>query len=167
VPYHYRHHLFSHRDNPNDGRLPSLSVYAISRTLSRLQLVVDHSRDRPVHRSKANSPHSTGHKSATSSHKLKSRSLNGTSSATPSHSPQLKSETRDLQLPGFRHLTLGRTPLLSPLEPQTGGFYLRLPPPQSREPSISDIVTGNTQKLPLPRVPTISVPDKLNPYHWA
>ena len=35
IPYQYQHHLFSHRNGPSNGRLPSLGAYAISHSMSR------------------------------------------------------------------------------------------------------------------------------------
>jgi zinc finger protein CreA/MIG len=84
--------------------------------------------------------------------------------ATPGHSPRLRPHHgSDLQLPGLRHLSLGHTPLLAPMEPQADGSYSHIPPPQHTGPSIADIVTGTQRKLPVPQLPKLGVSDMLHP----
>ncbi|RMZ79283.1 hypothetical protein DV737_g3507, partial [Chaetothyriales sp. CBS 132003] len=133
MPYQHQHHLFSHRNIPSNGRLPSLSAYAISQSMSRSHSQEAHGgedQQQHVKRSKPNSPHSTAPSSPTFSHD-------------------------DLQLPGLRHLSLSHTPLLAPMEPQADGSYSHIEPPRPSGPSISDIVTGSQRKLPVPQLPKV------------
>jgi zinc finger protein CreA/MIG len=163
VPYQHQHHLFSHRSHNTNGRLPSLGAYAISHSMSRShsqETHDDHHRDK---RSRPSSPHSTAPSSPTFSHESISPTPDHTPLATPGHSPRLRAHGSDLQLPGLRHLSLGHTPLLAPMEPQADGSYSHIPPPQHTGPSIADIVTGTQRKLPVPQLPKIGISDMLNP----
>ncbi|KIX02192.1 uncharacterized protein Z518_08131 [Rhinocladiella mackenziei CBS 650.93] len=163
VPYQHQHHLFSHRNHNSNGRLPSLSAYAISHSMSRSHSQENHDDDHRVKRSRPNSPHSTAPSSPTFSHESISPTPDHTPLATPGHSPRLRPHGSDLQLPGLRHLSLGHTPLLAPMEPQADGSYSHIPPPQHTGPSIADIVTGTQRKLPVPQLPKIGVSEMLNP----
>jgi zinc finger protein CreA/MIG len=163
VPYQHQHHLFSHRTHHSNGRLPSLSAYAISHSMSRSHSQETHDEDHRVKRSRPNSPHSTAPSSPTFSHESISPTPDHTPLATPGHSPRLRPHGSDLQLPGLRHLSLGHAPLLAPMEPQADGSYSHIPPPQHTGPSIADIVTGAQRKLPVPQLPKIGISDMLNP----
>lgn len=163
MPYQHQHHLFSHRNHTSNGRLPSLSAYAISHSMSRSQSQENHDDDHRTKRSRPNSPHSTAPSSPTFSHESISPTPDHTPLATPGHSPRLRPHGSDLQLPGLRHLSLGHTPLLAPMEPQADGSYTHIPPPQHTGPSIADIVTGTQRKLPVPQLPKIGIHDMLNP----
>lgn len=157
MPYQHQHHLFSHRNIPSNGRLPSLSAYAISQSMSRSHSQENHDdAQHRVKRSRPNSPHSTAPSSPTFSHESISPTPDHTPLATPGHSPRLRPHDSDLQLPGLRHLSLGQhTPLLAPMEPQADGSYSHIEPPRHSGPSISDIVTGTQRKLPVPQLPKV------------
>jgi zinc-finger protein CreA/MIG len=156
MPYQHQHHLFSHRNIPSNGRLPSLSAYAISQSMSRSASQENHEEGHRVKRSRPNSPHSTAPSSPTFSHESISPTPDHTPLATPGHSPRLRPHDSDLQLPGLRHLSLGQhTPLLAPMEPQADGSYSHIEVPRHNGPSISDIVTGNQRKLPVPQLPKV------------
>ncbi|KAK6383628.1 hypothetical protein LTS17_002920 [Exophiala oligosperma] len=163
VPYQHQHHLFSHRNHNSNGRLPSLSAYAISQSMSRSHSQETHDDDHRHKRSRPNSPHSTAPSSPTFSHESISPTPDHTPLATPGHSPRLRPHGSELQLPGLRHLSLGHTPLLAPMEPQADGSYSHIPPPQHSGPSIADIVTGTQRKLPVPQLPKLGVSDMLHP----
>ncbi|KAI1628257.1 zinc-finger protein CreA/MIG [Exophiala viscosa] len=165
VPYQHQHHLFSHRTANSNGRLPSLSAYAISsHPMSRSHSQENHEDDHRHKRSRPSSPHSTAPSSPTFSHESISPTPDHTPLATPGHSPRLRPHHgSDLQLPGLRHLSLGHTPLLAPMEPQADGSYSHIPPPQHTGPSIADIVTGTQRKLPVPQLPKLGVSDMLHP----
>lgn len=163
IPYQHQHHLFSHRNFTSNGRLPSLSAYAISHSMSRTHSQDEHPEaEHRVKRSRPNSPHSTAPSSPTFSHESISPTPDHTPLATPGHSPRLRPLGSDLQLPGLRHLTLGHAPLLAPLEPHADGSYAHPPPPQHSGPSISDIVGGSQRKLPVPQLPKVAVSELLN-----
>ncbi|KAJ4516533.1 hypothetical protein HRR83_001867 [Exophiala dermatitidis] len=162
VPYQHQHHLFSHRTHHSNGRLPSLSAYAISHSMSRSYSQETHDDDHRVKKSRPNSPHSTAPSSPTFSHASISPTPDHTPLATPGHSPRLRPLGSDLQLPGLRHLSLGHAPLLAPMEPQADGSYSHIPPPQHSGPSIADIVTGTQRKLPVPQLPKIGVSEMLS-----
>ena len=156
MPYQHQHHLFSHRNIPSNGRLPSLSAYAISQSMSRSVSQETHDEHHRAKRSRPNSPHSTAPSSPTFSHESISPTPDHTPLATPGHSPRLRPHDSDLQLPGLRHLSLGQhTPLLAPMEPQADGSYAHVEPPRPSGPSISDIVTGTQRKLPVPQLPKV------------
>jgi zinc-finger protein CreA/MIG len=170
-PYAHQHHLFSHRTPfQNNGRLPSLSAYAISHSMSR-----SHSSDNGddqghrAKRSRPNSPNSTAPPSPTFSRDSLSPTPDHTPLATPAHSPRLRPHgTSDLHLPGIRHLSLGHTPALAPMEPSADGPSppIQVQHSQHSGPSISDIMSrpdGTQRKLPVPQVPKMAVQDILNP----
>ncbi|ETN42677.1 uncharacterized protein HMPREF1541_01834 [Cyphellophora europaea CBS 101466] len=156
MPYQHQHHLFSHRNIPSNGRLPSLSAYAISQSMSRSHSQETQEDGHRSKRSRPNSPHSTAPSSPTFSHESISPTPDHTPLATPGHSPRLRPHDHDLQLPGLRHLSLGQhTPLLAPMEPQADGSYSHVEPPRHTGPSIADIVTGSQRKLPVPQLPKV------------
>ncbi|KAJ9658332.1 hypothetical protein H2198_003762 [Neophaeococcomyces mojaviensis] len=163
IPYQHQHHLFSHRNGPSTGRLPSLGAYAISHSMSRSHSQETHDDEHRVKRSRPNSPHSTAPSSPTFSHESISPTPDHTPLATPGHSPRLRAHGSDLQLPGLRHLSLGHAPLLAPMEPQADGSYAHPPLPHHTGPSISEIVGGTQRKLPVPQLPKVSMSDLLNP----
>lgn len=164
IPYQHQHHLFSHRNGPSTGRLPSLSAYAISHSMSRSHSQEMHDDEHRVKRSRPNSPHSTAPSSPTFSHESISPTPDHTPLATPGHSPRMRANHgSDLQLPGLRHLSLGHAPLLAPMEPQADGSYAHPPAPHHNGPSISEIVGGTQRKLPIPQLPKVSMSDLLNP----
>ena len=167
--YQHSHHLFSHRSQQQStGRLPSLSAYAISHSMSRSHSQETHDEGlRRKKRSRPNSPHSTAPSSPTFSHDSLSPTPDHTPLATPAHSPRLRPfGSSDLQLPGLRHLSLAHVPALAPMEPHAEGP----PPPQFQQthhsgPSISDIMSrtdGTQRKLPIPQVPKVAVQDMLH-----
>jgi len=165
VLYQHPHHLFSHRNHSSNGRLPSLSAYAISHSMSRSHSQETHDEEHRVKRSRPNSPHSTAPSSPTFSHESISPTPDHTPLATPGHSPRLRPHGSDLQLPGLRHLSIGHnhTPLLAPMEPHADGSYAHVQSVQHTGPSISDIVDGNQRKLPVPQLPKVSASDMLQP----
>jgi len=166
IPYQHQHHLFSHRNGPSTGRLPSLGAYAISHSMSRSHSQENYDEEHRVKRSRPNSPHSTAPSSPTFSHESISPTPDHTPLATPGHSPRLRaSHGSDLQLPGLRHLSLGHghTPLLAPMEPHADGSYAHPPLPHTTGPSISEIVGGTQRKLPVPQLPKVNMSDLLNP----
>jgi zinc-finger protein CreA/MIG len=168
-PYQHTHHLFSHRNaHQSNGRLPSLSAYAISHSMSRSHSQETHEEaERKVKRSRPNSPHSTAPSSPTFSHESVSPTPDHTPLATPGHSPRLRPHGSDVQLPGLRHLSIGHTPLLAPMEPHAEGPQPHFQQPQqSSGPTIADIMSrsdGTQRKLPVPQIPKVGIQDMLNP----
>lgn len=164
IPYQHQHHLFSHRNGPSNGRLPSLGAYAISQSMSRSHSQEMQEDEPRVKRSRPNSPHSNAPSSPTFSHESISPTPDHTPLATPGHSPRMRAaHGSDLQLPGLRHLSLGHAPLLAPMEPQADGSYAHPPAPHHSGPSISEIVGGTQRKLPIPQLPKVNMADLLNP----
>lgn len=168
-PFSHQHLLFSQRSTfQNRGRLPSLSAYAISHSMTR-----PHPRDRSedrghrAKRSRPNSPTSTAPPSPTFSHDSLSPTPDHTPIATPAHSPRLRPYgNSDLQLPGIRHLSLGHAPALAPMEPSADGLTPPVQHSHQSRPTISDIMSrqdGTQRKLPVPQVPKLTVQDVLNP----
>lgn len=163
--YQHQHHLFSHRTpGQSNGRLPSLSAYAISHSMSRSHSQEAHLDDleHKVKRSRPNSPvHSTNPSSPSFSTDSISPTPAHTPLATPAHSPRLLPHGGDVHLPGLRNLSIGHGPLLAPMEPSADGHHTHFQPPQQPTgPTISDIMSrtdGTQRKLPVPQIPTVAV----------
>jgi len=168
--YQHQHHLFSHRsNNQNNGRLPSLSAYAISHSMSRSHSQ-DNQNDDNEHRVKRSRPSSPVHSTNPSSPSFSTDSISPTPAhtplATPAHSPRLHPIGSDLQLPGLRHLSIAHGPLLAPMEPSADGPHHQFQQIHHSGPTISDIMSrsdGTQRKLPVPQVPKVAVSDMLNP----
>ncbi|PKY01413.1 putative DNA-binding protein creA [Aspergillus campestris IBT 28561] len=146
--------LFGSRHQSN-GRLPSLSAYAISHSMSRSH---SHEDEDPyashrIKRSRPNSPNSTAPPPPPSL-------------TTPSRRLRTTLRATDLHLPSIRHLSLHHTPALAPMEPQPEGPNYYSPNQGHVGPTISDIMSrsdGTQRKLPVPQVPKVAVQDMLNP----
>ncbi|MCJ1225762.1 hypothetical protein MMC12_002411 [Toensbergia leucococca] len=169
--HHHHHHPYFTQTNGTSSRLPSLSQYAYSQSMSRSHSNED--GDPSLHRfskrSRPTSPMSTAPSSPTFSHDSLSPTPDHTPLATPAHSPRLRPYgSHDMHLPGIRHLTLQHVPILAPMEPSADGSpaYGSLPAHSSYSngPRISEIVNradGTQRKLPVPQLPKVAVQDML------
>jgi zinc-finger protein CreA/MIG len=166
--FSHQHHMLSHRSTYQSNRLPSLSAYVTSQSMSRTHSA-ENAEDlgHRIKRSRPSSPNSTAPPSPTFSHGSLSPTPDHTPIVTPAHSPRLRPyPNSDLHLPGIRHLSLGHTPALAPMEPSTDSPTAPMQQPQHYGPTLSDIMScqdGTQRKLPVPQVPKLTVRDILNP----
>ena len=171
--HHHHHHPYFIHSSSSANRLPSLSQYAYSQSMTRSHSNEDEepSSQRVFKRSRPNSPTSTAPSSPTFSGDSLSPTPDHTPLATPAHSPHLRPYgDRGLHLPGIRHLSLTHAPALAPMEPSTDVMtpYGSLPKQATYNngPRISEIMSrpdGTHRKLPVPPAPRVAVQDMLNP----
>ena len=177
--HHYHHYApYTIQTSSSATRLPALSQYAYSQSMSRT-----HSQEeddspgasrRPYKRSRPTSPQSsTAPSSPTFSTGSLSPTPDHTPLATPAHSPRLRPNGEYLHLPSLRQLSL-QAPILPPIEPatdtSTSPYGSSAPSTTSFNynsgPKISDLMNrndGTHRKLPIPQMPKVAVQDLLNP----
>lgn len=166
-PFPHQHQFSGQRPTfQNSAPLPSLSAYALFHSMSRSHS--DHEdQSHRIKRSRPSSPNFTAPASPTFSHDSLSPTPDHTPIITPAHSPRLRPYGNpDLQLPGIRHLSLGHTPALAPMEPCTDRPAPLVQHSQHSGTTISDIMSrrdGSQRRLPVPQVPKLTVQDILNP----
>ncbi|KAI9795139.1 MAG: hypothetical protein M1816_000161 [Peltula sp. TS41687] len=152
-------HLRQYPHHTPAGRLPSLSVYALSQSMSRSR---SHEEDgtyrrRLSKRSRPNSPISTAPPSPTLADSC-SPTPDHTPLTTPGQSPRIRPHPagHDVYIPGLRYLSLQQAPPLAPMEPPTETTF-HVPPPKLSTSSsrLSEILSrpdGLQRKLPVPQV---------------